>query len=190
MVKTFSLVNCATLSNGDEAFCNCNTCSKNEGDCDYHYHCYHGLACGSNNCPASISFDSEVDCTDSCGTPSSKGDSYCNDENNNCGCEWDGGDCCGDNVVTTYCSACECLGRNDFLRIHNGGSYDSEMVAMLTGQMNDTKISISGNQMFVVFKTNHEIVAKGFHALIMESKYFDENKKLHMFSLNTLITIS
>ena len=65
---------------------------------------------------------------------------------------------------------------NDYLSIHNGGSDDSEMVANLTGQMNDTKISIPGNQMFLVFKTNHEIVSKGFHALIMESKYFDQNK--------------
>ena len=65
---------------------------------------------------------------------------------------------------------------NDFLDIHNGGSDNSEMVAKLKGQMNDTTISISGNQMFVVFKTNHEIVHKGFHALILESKYFGENK--------------
>ena len=65
---------------------------------------------------------------------------------------------------------------NDFLEIYNGGSDDSEMVANLTGLMNDTKISISGNQMFLVFKTNNEIVSKGFHALIIESKYFDENK--------------
>ena len=66
-------------------------------------------------------------------------------------------------------------GSIDFLSIHNGGSDDSEMVAKLTGQMNDTKISISGNQMFLVFKTNNEIVSKGFHALIMKSKYFHEN---------------
>ena len=38
--------------------------------------------------------------------------------------------------------------------------------------MNDTKISISGNQMLLVFITNHEIIGKGFHALIMESKYY------------------
>ena len=50
------------------------------------------------------------------------------------------------------------------------------MVAKLTGQMNDTTISISGNQMFVVFQTNHEIVREGFYALIMESKYFDQIK--------------
>ena len=59
---------------------------------------------------------------------------------------------------------------NDFLEIYNGGSDDSEMVANLTGLMNDTKISISGNQMFLVFKTNHEIVREGFHAMILESK--------------------
>ena len=59
---------------------------------------------------------------------------------------------------------------NDYLSIHNGGSDDSEMVANLTGQMNDTKISIPGNQMFLVFKTNNELVCKGFHALILESK--------------------
>merc|ERR1711879_527103 len=44
-----------------------------------------------------------------CGSPSWQGDNYCDDENNNAGCEWDGGDCCGDDVKTQYCSACECL---------------------------------------------------------------------------------
>ena len=34
------------------------------------------------------------------------------DENNNEECGWDGGDCCGDNVNTQYCSACECLDPN------------------------------------------------------------------------------
>ena len=61
---------------------------------------------------------------------------------------------------------------NDFLSIHNGGSDDSEIVAKLAGQMYDAEISIPGNQMFVVFQTNEEIVHKGFHALIIESKYF------------------
>ena len=60
---------------------------------------------------------------------------------------------------------------NDFLTIHNGGSDNSEMVAKLTGQKNNTTISIPGNQMFVVFATNEEIVRKGIHAEIMESKY-------------------
>ena len=59
---TLSLVNCATVSNGEIEFCNCNTCSENEGDCDAHDECQDGLACGSNNCPASLGFDTEVDC--------------------------------------------------------------------------------------------------------------------------------
>ena len=46
------------------------------------------------------------------GTPSYQGDDYCDDENNNEGCQWDGGDCCGDIVNTQFCSACECLDPN------------------------------------------------------------------------------
>ena len=51
-------------------------------------------------------------CFGTCGSPQWKGDNICDDENNNCGCEWDGGDCCGSNVNTNYCSACECLDPN------------------------------------------------------------------------------
>ena len=36
-------------------------------------------------------------------------DGICNDVNNNEECKWDGGDCCGDDVVMTECLACECL---------------------------------------------------------------------------------
>ena len=32
----------------------------------------------------------------------------CIDENNNPGCLFDGGDCCGNNVDTTYCTECVC----------------------------------------------------------------------------------
>ena len=44
-----------------------------------------------------------------CAVPPWKGDGYCDDENNNDGCDYDGGDCCGDDVNTQYCSACQCL---------------------------------------------------------------------------------
>ena len=40
------------------------------------------------------------------------GDSYCDDETNNDGCDFDGGDCCGPDVKTAYCTECECLGEN------------------------------------------------------------------------------
>ena len=37
------------------------------------------------------------------------GDGYCDDGNNNPGCQYDSGDCCGGSVNKTYCSLCECL---------------------------------------------------------------------------------
>ena len=39
------------------------------------------------------------------------GNGYCNDEYNNEECDWDGGDCCGDNVVCSNNgnTACECF---------------------------------------------------------------------------------
>ena len=40
-------------------------------------------------------------------------DDYCDDDNNNEECEWDGGDCCGSNVNTDYCIDCECLDPDD-----------------------------------------------------------------------------
>ena len=39
----------------------------------------------------------------------SKGDDYCHDENNHANCEYDGGDCCGDNFDASYCTLCQCL---------------------------------------------------------------------------------
>ena len=50
------------MSNGETEFCYCNSCYENEGDCDAHDECQDGLLCGSNNCPASLGYGSEVDC--------------------------------------------------------------------------------------------------------------------------------
>merc|ERR1712151_1076360 len=44
-----------------------------------------------------------------CGSPQYKGDGNCDDENNNKACAFDGGDCCGTQVVKTYCKVCKCL---------------------------------------------------------------------------------
>ena len=43
-----------------------------------------------------------------CQVPSWVEDGYCDDENNFADCDFDGGDCCGPNVNTFYCTACEC----------------------------------------------------------------------------------
>ena len=45
----------------------------------------------------------------SCGSPQWKGDDFCDDDNNNAGCDFDGGDCCGPNVRKNFCSQCLCL---------------------------------------------------------------------------------
>merc|ERR1712187_205200 len=42
---------------------------------------------------------------------STGGDKYCDDDNNNCGCGWDGGDCCkktGNAKQFKYCYKCGC----------------------------------------------------------------------------------
>ena len=44
-----------------------------------------------------------------CQFPKYKGDGYCDDGNNNAGCSFDEGDCCGDDVITDFCNVCECL---------------------------------------------------------------------------------
>ena len=46
--------------------------------------------------------------TDSCLDPEWINDGFCDDENNNEACEWDGGDCCGSDVDTLFCTQCEC----------------------------------------------------------------------------------
>merc|ERR1711937_893282 len=57
-------------------------------------------------------FKKKGSCSGKCGLPKYKGDGNCDDENNNCGCGYDGGDCCGSNVKTTYCKQCKCLDPN------------------------------------------------------------------------------
>ena len=38
----------------------------------------------------------------------SAGNGYCDDQTNLEACDFDGGDCCGDNVNTDYCTVCIC----------------------------------------------------------------------------------
>merc|ERR1712032_1514863 len=44
-----------------------------------------------------------------CGSPKYKGDGVCDDNNNNKGCGYDGGDCCGAQVNKKYCKVCKCI---------------------------------------------------------------------------------
>merc|ERR1712139_45408 len=48
-----------------------------------------------------------------CGQEEYKGDGNCDDDNNNAGCEFDGGNCCkasvkGGKLNTKFCTECEC----------------------------------------------------------------------------------
>ena len=52
--------------------------------------------------------------------PHWSGDSWCDDETNNAGCGFDGGDCCGPDVKTSQCSDCECLGENITSKVSPG----------------------------------------------------------------------
>ena len=44
-----------------------------------------------------------------CADPSWHADGYCDDVNNNEACFFDGGDCCGSDANTQYCTECQCL---------------------------------------------------------------------------------
>ena len=46
-----------------------------------------------------------------CENPKHKGDGLCDDGNNHAGCDFDGGDCCGFNVDTSFCNECACKGK-------------------------------------------------------------------------------
>merc|ERR1719183_376770 len=51
-------------------------------------------------------------CPGKCAKPNWQGDGNCDDENNNCGCDYDGGDCCENAtrgaVNKKYCNLCQC----------------------------------------------------------------------------------
>merc|ERR1712157_428485 len=47
-----------------------------------------------------------------CGGPAFKADKHCDDDNNYKSCDWDGGDCCGPDVIKHYCEECKCLDPN------------------------------------------------------------------------------
>merc|ERR1712190_209119 len=53
-----------------------------------------------------------ANCKGACGNAKYKGDGNCDDENNNCGCDYDGGDCCakslGKAINKKYCKECKC----------------------------------------------------------------------------------
>merc|ERR1711981_516975 len=94
----------------DDGNNNCG-CGWDGGDC-----------CGKSGDKHQFSYCSKCKCEDpkkatkcpkkgKCGVPAYVGDGRCDDENNNCGCNWDNGDCCGksaDKYQFSYCKKCKC----------------------------------------------------------------------------------
>ena len=70
-------------------------CVTDQGDCDIHDECQHGLFCGSNNCLDSLGFHSEFDC---CYAPTIGDDHFCT---NNNPCALDEGHCYSNNECQT-----------------------------------------------------------------------------------------
>ena len=77
---------------------------------------------GGDCCSGIIDFCTECQCLEGGGGGGSGGtttggacdqgwiaDGYCDDNNNNIDCTYDGGDCCGSDVNTDYCNICQCL---------------------------------------------------------------------------------
>merc|ERR1712032_1080188 len=59
----------------------------------------------------------DPNCKGACVDAKYQGDGNCDDANNNCGCGYDGGDCCkqtvkGGTVKTSYCKLCKCIDPN------------------------------------------------------------------------------
>ena len=88
----------------DDGYCDDSTNNRN---------CYFdgGDCCGSNvntnYCTECICLEGIVAVSGGC-NQEWIGDGYCDDINNNLNCNYDGGDCCGSNVNTQYCTECQC----------------------------------------------------------------------------------
>merc|ERR1712159_404185 len=84
---------------------------RNTGSCDSYDRCL---------CKASATTTT----TPGCGDPYYKGDGFCDDFNNNPGCDYDGGDCCAatsraGHVKTKYCKKCACIDRDNLGSVAN-----------------------------------------------------------------------
>ena len=62
--------------------------------------------------PTTTTTSTSTGTTLSCGNLEYHSDGFCDDGNNTPGCDFDGGDCCGDDVKTEYCEECQCIDPN------------------------------------------------------------------------------
>jgi len=103
-------------SHQEDGFCddanNNAACSWDNGDCCNNGHSGQFRYCDECVCKDPASHAAAEKCEGTCGSDQHSGDKYCDDDNNNCGCGWDGGDCCGKTgnmKQYEYCFQCACL---------------------------------------------------------------------------------
>ena len=114
---TIDLEPCYNVNWIDDGYCddltNTQNCNYDGGDC-----------CGSN---VNTQYCTECQCINGgnggesttsiittndlgvCSNIGWVGDGYCDDSTNNPECNYDGGDCCGYNVNTQFCTFCQCI---------------------------------------------------------------------------------
>ena len=102
-------------------------------------------------------------CVSACSSPTPHwiGDGYCDDENNNAGCGFDGGDCCGSDVKTAYCSECQCLGENIISKATPGPFCSCSVEGVL-----DCKLLICINKV-IWNKPHYILISKAVNPLVM-----------------------
>ena len=93
------VVNGGNVSCGGHYASSCHSCSMGNGASWCHGDCEWDSA--NHQCV------NKGECLN--GSPQYIGDNFCDDNNNNENCNFDGGDCCLENVNTQYCSECQCM---------------------------------------------------------------------------------
>merc|ERR1712110_824459 len=107
----------STPTCGNQQYKGDGNCDDNNNNCGCEYD--GGDCCGPNvkkayckECKCKDPNYKPGSCNAKCGSPQYKKDGNCDDDNNNCGCEYDGGDCCGTKVNKAYCKECKCKDPN------------------------------------------------------------------------------
>lgn len=92
---------------------NVKECNYDGGDCCSQHHANQFQHCDKCECvDPDHHKENAGKCGAKCGASDFKGDGFCDDDNNSCGCNWDGGDCCGNSGKSKqmlYCHKCACL---------------------------------------------------------------------------------
>ena len=83
-------------------------CQYDGGDCCSLDDDFSTEFCNICECLGSKTEPNSCEVAETC-SPYDNGDGYCDDNENNIGCCFDSGDCCGDDIDFTYCSNCFCI---------------------------------------------------------------------------------